>query len=99
MDNKHCRCPRGYIGLRCELKYEKCGDNEHYCLHGSGCVDNGDQYTCDCREAATMLTSYAGKYCEHAATEFCIGPGQEKNEESFCTNHGTCRGDIGSEEK
>jgi hypothetical protein len=75
------------------MRYEKCGDHEHYCLHGSGCVPDGDEFTCDCREAATGLTSYAGKYCEHVATEFCQGPGA--NPESFCTNHGTCLGEIG----
>ena len=93
LNNQHCRCPEGFIGLKCEMRFEKCGNNEHYCLHGSGCVSDGDQYTCDCRDAATLLDSYAGTYCEHAATQFCQGPGA--NSESFCANHGTCLGDIG----
>jgi len=93
LENKHCRCPEGFIGLKCEMRFEKCGDDEHYCLHGAGCVSDGDQYTCDCKDAATLLDSYAGEYCEHAATQFCQGPGA--NSESFCANHGTCLGDIG----
>lgn len=94
LDNKHCRCPPGYVGLRCEIRYEKCGENEHYCLHGSGCVSDNDMWTCDCESASTLLsTAYAGEYCEHAATEFCEGPGAHQR--SFCTNHGTCLGEIG----
>jgi len=92
-DNKHCRCPSGYIGLRCEMRYERCGENEHYCLHGSGCVSDNDEFTCDCNEVSTTLVAYAGHYCEHTATEFCQGPGAGKH--SFCTNNGKCRGQIG----
>lgn len=92
-DNKHCRCPSGYIGLRCEMRYERCGAGEHYCLHGSGCVSDNDQFTCDCNEVSTSLVAYAGHYCEHTAEEFCEGPGAGKH--SFCTEHGTCRGEIG----
>ena len=93
VDDKHCRCSKGYVGLRCEKKYSTCGDNEHFCLNESECVPNSDGFTCECKEAATFLTSYAGDYCEHASTEFCSGPGA--NKESFCTNHGTCLGTIG----
>lgn len=92
-DNKHCRCPSGYIGLRCEMRYERCGAGEHYCLHGSGCVSDNDQFTCDCNEVSTSLVAYAGHYCEHTAAEFCQGPGAGKH--SFCTQHGKCRGQIG----
>lgn len=96
VDNKHCRCTENWVGLRCEKKYEACGDNEHYCLNGSDCVPDSDGFTCDCRAAGTFLNSYAGKYCEHASTEFCSGPGA--NNKSFCTNHGTCLGTIGTGE-
>lgn len=92
-DNKHCRCPNGYIGLRCEMRYERCGAGEHYCLHGSGCVPDNDQFTCDCNEVSSSLVAYAGHYCEHTSEEFCLGPGAGKH--SFCTEHGTCRGEIG----
>lgn len=97
VDNKHCRCTENWVGLRCEKKYEACGDNEHYCLNGSDCVPDSDGFTCDCRAAGTFLNSYAGKYCEHASTEFCSGPGA--NNKSFCTNHGTCLGTIGTGEE
>ncbi len=92
-DNKHCRCPAGYIGLRCEMRYERCGGGQHYCLHGAGCVEDNDQFTCDCNEVSTELVAYAGHYCQHTAAEFCQGPGAGKH--SFCTKHGTCRGEIG----
>jgi len=98
LDNKHCRCPDGWIGLRCEMKYEQCGEGEHFCLHGSGCIDDNDEWTCDCRNAASLLSeAYAGEFCEHAATTFCEGEGAGKH--SFCTNHGTCLGQIGDGEE
>jgi len=75
------------------MRYERCGAGEHYCLHGSGCVPDNDEFTCDCNEVSTELVAYAGHYCEHTATEFCQGPGAGKH--SFCTNHGTCRGQVG----
>lgn len=91
-DNKHCRCPEGFIGLRCEIKYNDCGGGKHYCLHGSECVEDGDEFTCDCREASKDFSAYAGKYCEHEATMYCQGPGQGSH--SFCTNHGVCKGEV-----
>lgn len=97
MDNKHCRCQEGFIGLRCEMRFERCQEGEHYCLHGSGCVSDNDEFTCDCKEASTALVSYAGHYCEHAATEFCTEPG-EQGSHSFCTNHGQCKGTVGKDE-
>jgi len=90
-DNQHCRCPDGYIGLNCEQRYQKCHSGEHFCLNGSDCVEDNDEFTCDCNAAATKLISYAGHYCQHAATSFCSKTGGK----SFCTNHGTCRGEVG----
>lgn len=75
------------------MRYERCGEGEHYCLHGSGCISDNDEFTCDCNEVSTSLVAYAGHYCEHTATEFCEGPGAGKH--SFCTNHGKCRGQVG----
>jgi len=99
MDNKHCRCPEGFLGLRCEMRYERCGANEHFCLHGSGCVPDNDQWTCDCTEAATLLSkAYAGEFCEHAATDFCDNASGTSNAGSFCANHGSCLGIIGAGE-
>ena len=93
LDNKHCRCPDGYIGLRCEMRYTRCGEGEHYCLHGSDCIPDNDQFTCDCNEISSSVVAYAGHHCEHTVEEFCIGPGAGKH--SFCTEHGTCRGEVG----
>lgn len=96
VDNKHCRCPEGFVGLRCEIKYEQCGNGKHYCLNGSGCVQDGDEFTCNCREASRSFSAYAGKYCENEATVYCAGPGQGVH--SFCTNHGVCKGEVGKNE-
>ena len=88
VSNKHCRCPEGYIGLECEIRFSSCGEGEHFCLHGSTCVDDNDKYTCDCENK--LGASYAGKYCEHVATEYCKPPYAGGDHTPFCTNHGTC---------
>ena len=86
----HCRCQDGFIGLNCEIRFEKCGKDEHFCLHGSTCVSDSDGYTCDCEEA---LGTYAGEYCQSVATEFCTPPGKD-DPVHFCTNNGLCEEEI-----
>jgi hypothetical protein len=95
VDNKHCRCEKGFVGIGCEIEKRKtkCEDNEHFCLHGLECIPDSDQYTCDCRDAASLLTSYDGNFCDHRAAEFCQGLGA--NDQTFCSNHGGCWGNIG----
>lgn len=91
-ENMHCKCPDGYDGDFCEHKIEVCGDNEHVCLNDSKCIPNGDDFICGCEDASTQLDAFAGTYCEMVADTFCVGPGAGKH--SFCTNKGTCKGEV-----
>lgn len=93
----HCVCPPGFVGLLCEYQVETCGEHEHYCLHGSKCVEKNGKKECDCSQADETVGSldgrpFAGDSCEHVATDICnIGgtsyPGQPLY---FCTNGGIC---------
>eukprot|EP00555_Chaetoceros_dichaeta_P005714 CAMPEP_0198262440 /NCGR_PEP_ID=MMETSP1447-20131203/10945_1 /TAXON_ID=420782 /ORGANISM="Chaetoceros dichaeta, Strain CCMP1751" /LENGTH=574 /DNA_ID=CAMNT_0043950675 /DNA_START=121 /DNA_END=1845 /DNA_ORIENTATION=+ len=82
--NMHCRCPDGFIGNYCETKIEICGQSQHYCLNNGLCVDNGDEYSCDC--PLDGHTPHAGEHCQYAATVICEGA-----QKSFCTNNGKCK--------
>lgn len=90
--NMHCKCPEGYDGDFCEHKIEVCGENEHVCMNDAKCLEDGDEFTCDCEAASDQLEAFAGTYCEMVATTFCVGPGSGKH--SFCTNHGRCKGEV-----
>jgi len=82
--NMQCRCPYGFLGTLCEVKVQSCGANKHFCLNYGRCVEDGDQYTCECDVGARI--PYAGDNCQHKATTICEG-----NYDSFCTNHGVCK--------
>lgn len=91
LDGMHCACPHGWTGLLCNRKYETC-DNEHKCYHGGECVPglldyfDNEQLFCDCSSAEDSEgNDYVGKYCEHAAVDYCGG-----SDERFCVNQGTC---------
>lgn len=95
VEGMHCVCPKGYAGLQCAVKMEKCGD--FHCFHGSKCVTDGDgKNHCDCTTARKEDgTRYAGRFCEHGATSFCDAidavEGKAKGSGSlFCTNSGKC---------
>jgi hypothetical protein len=91
---EHCICPIEWTGVKCEIKVEKCGENDHVCLHGSTCNKDGDSYTCDCEEAFTGLDQFGGKYCEHKSTSICTPDsksGSGKNKFAFCVNSGQCK--------
>lgn len=48
---------------------------------------------CDCSTAQTSDgTSFAGEFCEHAATTYCTEL-PDHNGHQFCTNGGTCKGE------
>lgn len=91
---EHCICPIAFTGLKCEVAVEKCGENEHICLHGSTCKQDGDNYTCNCDQAFNGLDHFGGKYCQHKSTSICTPdkkPGSGKNKFAFCVNNGTCK--------
>lgn len=96
----HCACTSGWIGLTCENKLEVCGEDQHFCLHGSKCIPdtNVDQgYSCDCSQADDItgdnnkIHVFAGDSCQYTDTDICtIGdeyPGQPLY---FCVHGGSC---------
>lgn len=92
-DFEHCVCPLGFVGHSCEMEVDTCGDSSHICLHGSKCVEDGDGHTCDCSDSFTTFDKFAGKHCQHKATQFCTKSGElgvGKDNLSFCVNNGQC---------
>lgn len=95
-DHMRCACPSGLGGALCESQAEQCGE-DGICLHGGTCVittqiDQNDhtstQYHCDCTSASDAEGNfYAGKYCEHVATDMC----SETDWNLFCTQGGECK--------
>jgi len=94
---QYCECPDGWFGDDCEIPGVECGSA--HCFNGGGCLEtlnkNGQTTNaCDCRDAGHLGKSWAGQYCESAATTDCT-PGAEKlqhaNGNLFCTNGGTCK--------
>lgn len=101
----HCVCPEGWVGLTCDHKIEVCGENEHYCLHGSKCVqDETGKHKCDCAEADEVIGDggvpvFAGDYCEHVATDICtFGEDYPGKPIYFCVNSGRCNAQVSSDQ-
>lgn len=101
-DFEHCVCPSGYAGLQCEFKVDVCPGGNHVCLNGGSCTaqmgtENTDTmgFGCDCREAQTTETRFAGTFCEMESTSFCTVTGEKtiqgKGLDAFCTNGGGCK--------
>ena len=81
---------------------QTCPDG-HQCENGSLCVETKQEgrYACDCEESKVNgATVFSGLYCSHEATVYCTmdGPGAVSHT-SFCTNEGTCRGAVGTQEE
>ena len=90
---EYCSCDDTWDGPHCEIPRVWCGD-DHYCFYGSTCeqeeVDGQTLHYCDCRKAETETASYAGRYCQYPATEFCTKEALPDGH-LFCTNKGTVR--------
>jgi len=74
----HCKCPPEYTGLHCENDRIILCDDKHHCENGGKCVQDGDEFTCDCTG-----TFHAGSHCELPATTLCGALG-------YCVNGGSC---------
>lgn len=103
---EHCVCPEGYVGLTCEHKVETCGNDAHYCLHGSTCVEDDGRSVCDCSQADETIIGhgdqplFAGDSCEHAANDICVqGDAFPTRPLYFCVNGGTCRSYVSQGEQ
>jgi len=108
-DFEHCVCPRGFVGLACEYEMEVCPGQNFVCMHGGECDISVDKSTgsadieCDCSNAQTSRSRFAGEYCEVRSTEFCTidgsktpnGPGSD----AFCTNGASCLATVESGEE
>ena len=95
---EHYIWPQGFIGLTFEHKIATCGNDEHYCLHGSTCVKDNEDYLCDCSQTDETIGDgdqpfdFAGDSCEHPANDICVyGKTLPTKPLYFCVNHGTCR--------
>ena len=101
-DFEHCVCPKGYVGLQCEFQLDICPGGVHACLNGGACVaiPNGSNprdvtYGCDCANAESRNSRFAGLSCEMESTEFCTLDHAKSTAgvgiNSFCTNGGKCK--------
>jgi hypothetical protein len=101
----HCVCPEGWLGLTCDHKLEVCGDNEHFCLHGSKCIqDASGKHKCDCADADEVvgdvgIPAFAGDSCEHTATDICtFGEDYPGKPLYFCVNLGRCNAQVSGDQ-
>jgi len=90
-DYKHCVCKNGFTGIQCEHEVAQCGgDTDHFCLHGSQCVqdeENGHHF-CDCSTSSSNVShAFAGKHCEFPATTICSN---QTDGLMYCVNEGVC---------
>lgn len=86
--NNTCQCPTGYTGLKCEVAYPSC-ENQEPCQHGKcliGLIDSfgNSQHYCSCD------SGFVGEYCEHAIVEDGGQACTAENQAQFCSNGGAC---------
>jgi Notch 1 len=99
---EHCVCPEGFMGLKCETKVEICGNGQHVCLHGSKCVADGYDFSCNCDVASTPTVAMAGEYCQHISTSICStdevsSSMSNQSTFAFCVNNGQCVDIVGED--
>jgi hypothetical protein len=88
-----CSCASGFFGEYCQHEAAACGGG--FCHHSSTCLElsleEGSfvEHMCDCTNAYTEDTYYAGEFCQYASTKFCSEP-DDPNERQFCVNGGEC---------
>lgn len=74
----HCVCPDNFAGNYCEHPVDECGaaNGKFLCLHGSKCVNVGEEQLCDCDVAdSNLATFFAGAHCQHPVDDICTTKG------------------------
>lgn len=104
----HCACTSGWSGLTCESKIEVCGEDQHFCLHGSKCISDTTVdwgYSCDCSQADFSIGNnndihyFAGDSCQYTDSDICtIGNEYSGQPLYFCVNGGSCNAWVLSDE-
>ncbi|CAG2161586.1 unnamed protein product [Oppiella nova] len=93
VNDYECKCPKGYIGKRCETDVNVCTINNSsqffettLCYNGGTCVDGpGDIYFCACNPG------YSGQRCEYKVRECDSNPClhgarcEERESDYYCT--------------
>lgn len=89
----YCQCADGWTDTYCETKVVICEENEHLCLSGGSCIQNGldedeEEYYCLCGKV-THTHPEVGNMCDFVTVKSC-----ELNERyadhPFCVNGGEC---------
>jgi hypothetical protein len=108
MGEQFCKCPTGWIGMACEIKYAMCPANQKTCSNGAPCEkandDNGETFLhCECDATLSDLSSTAANHlCEHASTVYCSAADPVTGQalkHSFCYNGGRCNAMITSSDQ
>jgi hypothetical protein len=78
LKRNYCKCPPGFSGSLCEVKFVTCENGEQKCRNGSLCeraVDTEGSvfFHCECDMEHTDVTAtpFAQKVCEKSSTVFC----------------------------
>lgn len=88
-----------------ETKNVSCKEGQTLCWNGSNCVDEGEEWRCECDQADSELASFfAGRNCEHPVNDICTEGFQKDSVSSitisdplpgtplsFCVNGGRCK--------
>jgi hypothetical protein len=78
LKRNYCKCPPGFSGSLCEVKFITCENGEQKCRNGSLCERAVDAegsvfFHCECDMERTDVTAtpFAQKVCEKSSTVFC----------------------------
>ena len=106
----YCECPLGYIGHDCAVEVKECTsqreDLVHSCYFGSECIEADNEYGlldkfCDCSSAHGDDKVVAGLMCQYSSSAICnddVSLNDLSTTSAFCTNGGTCKNIVSSDE-
>jgi len=105
-----CECPTGFIGHDCSVEVKECASHRedlvHSCYFGSECIEADNEFGlldkfCDCSRAYKEDGTFvAGLMCQYISSTICIDDDEDvtSTTDAYCTNGGTCRRIVGSDE-